>query len=264
MWGSEPSHSQVNSHVGSWSPERTPESLKRNCTGQNSSPRRVLYIIGKLLKCRCLKWARMAHFVATLALGSWPRQRGCKGAGQEEARSHITYSRECKKVWGSEPSHSQVNSHVGSWSFERTPESLERDCRGQNSLPRGVLYIIRKQLKRRCLKWDRMAHLNIWNTSYGQKKGRESNWQFDSQSLKVGNRPDLLGCRQRATYRWKALDESYNFASDCTSIRGLLAKLWDSKVPGVPVGGISRLPRGSPGREKPFGCRPRGEAQSIL
>jgi len=27
-----------------------------------------------------------AHPVATLALGSRPRQRGCKGAGQEEAR----------------------------------------------------------------------------------------------------------------------------------------------------------------------------------
>jgi hypothetical protein len=65
--------------------------------------------------------------------------------------------------------------------------------------------------------------------------------------LKVGNRPDLLGCRQRATYRWKALDESYNFASDHTSIRGLLAMLWGSKVAGIPVGGISRLPRGSPG-----------------
>jgi hypothetical protein len=28
---------------------------------------------------------------------------------------------------------------------------------------------------------------------------------------KVGNRPDLLGYRWRAIYRWKALDESYNF-----------------------------------------------------
>ncbi len=31
-------------------------------------------------------------------------------------RSHITYSWECKKVWGSEPSHSQGNSHFGRWS----------------------------------------------------------------------------------------------------------------------------------------------------
>jgi hypothetical protein len=34
-----------------------------------------------------------------------------------------------------------------------------------------------------------MGHLDICSTSYVQKKGRESNWQFDSKPLKVGN-PD--------------------------------------------------------------------------
>jgi len=52
-----------------------------------------------------------------------------------------------------------------------------------------------------------------------------------------------------ATYCWKTLDESYNFALDRTSIRGLLAKLWGSKVAGVLVGGISGLPFGSPGKK---------------
>jgi len=84
----------------------------------------------------------------------------------------------------------------------------------------------------------RIAHLDIWNTSYGQKKGRESNSQefasFDSWPLKVGNRPKILGCRKRATYRWKGLDETYNFASDSESIGGLFRKLWSFKVAGVP------------------------------
>jgi hypothetical protein len=31
--------------------------------------------------------------------------------------------------------------------------------------------------------------LDICSPSCGQKKGRESNWQFDSRPLKVGNRP---------------------------------------------------------------------------
>jgi hypothetical protein len=119
-----------------------------------------------------------------------------------------------------------------------TPETSETDLRGQISMACGALYINGKILKRRCLKWALIAHLDIWNTSYDQKKGQESNSRefasFDSQPLKVGNRPEILGCRQHATYRWKALDESYNFASDCTSIRGLLAKLWGFKVPGVP------------------------------
>jgi len=146
------------------------------------------------------------------------------------------------------------------WTFE----TLESDCRGQNPMAYGVLYIIEKLLERRCLKWARMAHLDIWNTSYGQKKGRESNCQFDSRPQKVGNRPDLLSCRGRATYRWKALDESYNFALDRTSIGGLLAKLWGFKVARVLAGGISGLSFGSPEREKPFGCRLRGQPQSIL
>jgi hypothetical protein len=72
---------------------------------------------------------------------------------------------------------------------------------------------------------------------------------------KVGNRLDLLGCRGHATYLWKALDESYNFALDRITIQSLLAKLWGSKVAGVPTSVISGLPLGSLGREKPIGCR---------
>jgi len=92
-----------------------------------------------------------------------------------------------------------------------------------------------------------MTHLDIWNTSYGQKKGRESNWQIDSQPLKVGNQPDFLAFRWHATYRWKALEEGYNFASDLISIRGLNNKLWGPKIAGVPTLGILGLPFGSPG-----------------
>jgi hypothetical protein len=145
-----------------------------------------------------------------------------------------------------------------------TLETLEKNCRGQNQMACGILYIIGKLLERKCLKWARIVHLDIWNISYGQKKSRDSNCQFDSGPQKVGNRPDLLSCRRCATYRWKALDKSYNFALDCTLIRGLLAKLWGSKVTGVPIDKISRLPLGNPGREKPFGCRLHGQPQSIL
>jgi hypothetical protein len=79
------------------------------------------------------------------------------------------------------------------------------------------------------------------------KEGSGVNWQFDSQPQKVENRPDLLICRGRATYRWKDLNKSYNFALDCTSIRGLLAKLWGSKVAKVPTWEISGLPLRNPG-----------------
>ncbi len=110
-----------------------------------------------------------------------------------------------------------------------------------------VFHTIGKLLNLKCLKWVRMTDLNIWNTSYGQKKGRESNWQFDSQPLKVENHPDFLACRSLATYRWKTLDQSYNFVLDLISIRGLHTKLWGPKFVGIPTLAISGFPLGSPG-----------------
>jgi hypothetical protein len=98
-----------------------------------------------------------------------------------------------------------------------------------------------------------MTNLNIWNTSYGQKKGWESNWesncQFDSWPLKVKNRPDFLVCRWHATYCWKDLNEAYNFASNFISIGGLHPKLWGPKITGILTLGISGLPLGSPGKK---------------
>jgi hypothetical protein len=90
---------------------------------------------------------------------------------------------------------------MGTWEPTGTPETSEFDCRGQNTSHWGVICVIVKLLKRRCQKWARMSHLDICSTSYGKKKGRESNWQFDSQPLKVGNRPNPDACRWIATHR---------------------------------------------------------------
>jgi len=94
-------------------------------------------------------------------------------------------------------------------------------------------------------KMAHITHLDIWNTSYGPKKGRESNWQFDSWPLKVKNWPDFLVWRWRVTYHWKALDEGYNFGLDLISIEDLYTKVWGSKVARVPTLVISGLPLGS-------------------
>jgi hypothetical protein len=56
----------------------------------------------------------------------------------------------------------------------------------------GVFYIIGNLLELKCLKWARIAHLDIFNTSYGQKKGIESNCQFDSDHKKSGIDPIYL------------------------------------------------------------------------
>jgi len=108
---------------------------------------------------------------------------------------------------------------VGDLESSGTPERLEFDSRGQNTSHWGVLGVIGKVLKFRCPKCPRIGHLDICSPSYGQKKGRESNWQFDSRPLKVGNRP-LPDIRiLSATWRWKALEESYNFGLDLVLIR---------------------------------------------
>jgi len=148
-------------------------------------------------------WIIGVEYVATLALGSRPMQGFARLRAKREVESRTTYSRECEKVWGNEPSHPKG---VPLWELESrwTPKSLEGNFRGQNSMAWGVLYINKKLLECKYLKWARIAHLDIWNTSYGQKKGRESNCQFDSRPLKVGNRPDFHACRWCATYRWKA------------------------------------------------------------
>jgi hypothetical protein len=115
-------------------------------------------------------------------------KRKPESQGKRKPGSHITYSRSVRKCEG-------VNPHIlkatPTWEMESrwTSETSESNYRGQNSMAHGVLYIIGKFLERRCLKWARLAHLNIWNTSYGQKKGRESNCQFDSRPQKVKNRP---------------------------------------------------------------------------
>ncbi len=143
-------------------------------------------------------------------------------------------------LWGK----CEVATHTpenGTWESSGSSENLKFDCRGQNTLHWGVFNIVGKVLKCRCPKWPCMNHLDICNTSYNRKKGRESNWP-----LKVGNRPDSSVCRWSATHRWKALKESYKFASDLVLIGGQSEKLWTPKIPEVQTRTISGLHFGSP------------------
>jgi hypothetical protein len=100
---------------------------------------------------------------------------------------------------------------LGDLESSGTPECLEFNSKGQNTSPWGVLGVIGKVLKFKYPKWPRIGHLDICSPSYGQKKSRESNWQFDSRPLKVGNRPAPDKRWGSATRRWKALEEGYKF-----------------------------------------------------
>ncbi len=139
--------------------------------------------------------------------------------------------------------------HFGSWS----PEPSKNDCIGQNPLDSKVTYIIKNLLEHRCLKGACMTHLDISNTSYGQKKGWESNWLPTTKSRES---PNFFVCRWRATYYWKALNEGYNFSLDLISTRGLHAKLWAPKVAWILIVGILRLPFRNPRTKWHLGAGP--------
>jgi hypothetical protein len=167
------------------------------------------------------------------------------------------------QVWGWSPTLGKV----GDLESSATPECSELDSKVQNTSHWGVLSVVGKVLKRKYRKWSRIGHLNICSPSYGQKKGRESNWQFDSQPQKVGNRPVSDVRSRSATWRSKALLEGYNFGLDLVPIGGRGEELWSPKVSGLQLGQF-RDNFGTPFRESrekvTFGCHSRGVTQSIL
>jgi hypothetical protein len=159
--------------------------------------------------------------------------------------SHLVSQPYFGQVWGWSPTLGK-SEDLESYG---TPECLEFDSKAQNTSHWGVLGVIEKVLKRRYWKWPRIGHLDICSPSYGQKKGWESNWQFDSRPLKVGNLP-LLDLRiESAIRRWKDLDEGYKFGLDLVAIKLCNRELWAPKVPGLHPGqfrdsnpGVPRVP----------------------
>jgi len=158
-------------------------------------------------------------------------------------------------------------SKVEDLEFSETPECSDFDSQAQNTLHWGVLSVIGKVLKHRYRKWPRISHSDICSSSYGQKKGRESNWQFDSWPQKVKNQPLSDLWIESAIRRLKDLHEGYNFGLDLIAIRPGSRELWAPKVPGLQPGQF-RDNFGTPtweSREKePFGCSLDGVAQRIL
>jgi hypothetical protein len=155
-----------------------------------------------------------------------------------------------KNSWVSQPHFGQVwgwSPTLGKDGDWESSECSDLNIKAQNTSHWGVLSVIEKVLKRRYRKWTRIGHLDICSPSYGQKKGRESNWQFDSRPLKVGNRP-LPDIRfGSATWRWKDFDEGYKFGSDLVAIGLYSRKLWPFKVLGVSPGQFRDSISGVPG-----------------
>jgi hypothetical protein len=174
---------------------------------------------------------------------------------KRKPRSHITYYRECRKVWGSEPSHFQGNSHFERWNPGGFLK-LQRAISGvKTKWIVAFLYIIGKLLERRCLKWARIAHLDIWNTSYGQKKGRESKSQESTRFTCLQSASDIF------------LKSSQRELQLC--FRPHLNQRFTRKIMGLQNRGSPNLgdfgtPTSESRDKKPFGCGLHAQPQSIL
>ncbi len=87
------------------------------------------------------------------SLGLATKARAYKVAGKKEAR-------EWRKMSGNEPSHFQGSFHFESLESQWTLKFSKSDCKGQNQMNWRFFYIIGKLLKRKCLKWACMTHLD--------------------------------------------------------------------------------------------------------
>jgi hypothetical protein len=149
------------------------------------------------------------------------------------------------------------------WESSRAPKYFELDCRGQNTLPWSVLYTIGKVSKCRCRKWPCMNYLDICSTSYGRKKGCESNCQFDSRPLKVGNRPDPMLAGGVWHTVGKLLKRTTSYFRPHPNRRFELGVM-SSQSPRSPNRDIFETPPWESWDKKPFGCGCRGQMQRIL
>jgi hypothetical protein len=132
----------------------------------------------------------------------------------------------------------------------------------------GIIYIIEKLLERKCLKWALITHLNIWNTSYGQKKGWDQTGRLtldhkksriDSIYLAVeGMWHNVEKISTRATTFLKTASPS----EVCSQSYGAPKSWLQSR--GSPNLGDFESPTWESRDKKPFGCKLHGESHSIL
>jgi hypothetical protein len=120
-----------------------------------------------------LKYSIKKHIYHDRSLGFTIKARACKGVGREWNPKLTFYAP--KSVGECEG----MNPCIGLplWELESRwiLEYSKSDYKGQNSLDWKIPYTIEKLLKHICLKWARMTHLGIQNTSYGQKKVTNQN-----------------------------------------------------------------------------------------
>jgi hypothetical protein len=113
-----------------------------------------------------------------------------------------------RQVWGWN-SHSPKSGNLES---AGTPENSKLDCRGQNTLPWNVIISLERSWSVDVENGLACTILTSAAQVMVERRAGSQNWQFNSQPLKVGNRPNLGVRRWSATHCWKAFEENYKFA----------------------------------------------------
>jgi hypothetical protein len=83
--------------MGPWESVETPEALEFDFRGQNTSHWGVFYIIEKILKCRCRKWASMNHL--DIWSTSYDKKKGWESNWQFDYRLLKVRNRPNASMW---------------------------------------------------------------------------------------------------------------------------------------------------------------------
>jgi hypothetical protein len=111
-------------------------------------------------------------------------------------------------------------------------ECLEPWLERQKRTKMGIHYTNRNFLKCRCLKCHRIVHLNLICTSYDQKKGRKSTWEFDSRPQIPWKKASNEVQSGRVIHLWKDIFERYKILPSHFQNIFDLRKIWMSKFLG--------------------------------
>ncbi len=153
------------------------------------------------------------------------------------------------------------HSRNGSLGVHQDSQPFRNNFRGQNTLHWGVLYIIEKLLKCRCLKWVRMTHLDICNTSYDKKKGRESVWLSTTKNQESTWTPCVqVACNTLLESSWQKLQLCFRLHPNRRFERRVII----SQSCGSPNLDNLGTPLGSPETKSHSDVGLMGEAQIIL
>ncbi len=153
---------------------------------------------------------------------------------------------------------------MGTWEYFGTPKTSEFDCRGQNTLHWGVLYIIGKISKCRCRKWACTNHLDIYSTSYGKKERSGVKlvvWLSTTKSWESTQPRYVQGeCNKPLESSWWEIQLCFRPRPNRRSKQRVIVS---QSCPSLNHGSFGTPPWESRDK-KPFGCVCCGEAQRIL